>query len=205
MSIAKHFPDPEHLLALEPEELAGLLLQYLNALPPGEKNALNRYNFSLRHTVQDYPAEYQDRMSRALMEAWMWLEREGFLAPKPGSQGEWVFITRRGEKAATAEGVRSYQKANLLPQKLLHPRVSQRVWATFLRGDYDTAVFQAFKEVEVAVRTAANLPDAEIGTALMRRAFPAWEWRPCGPSQAGGRARGFGAFVRRGDRFLAFV
>jgi len=40
MSIAKHLPDPEHLLALEPEELAGLLLQYLNALPSGEKNAL---------------------------------------------------------------------------------------------------------------------------------------------------------------------
>ena len=83
MSIAKHLPDPEHLLALEPEELAGLLLQYLNALPSGEKNALNRYNFSLRHTVQDYPAGYQDPISRALMEAWVWLEREGFLASPP--------------------------------------------------------------------------------------------------------------------------
>jgi hypothetical protein len=37
MSIAKLLPDPEQLLALEPEELAGLLLQYLNALPPGER------------------------------------------------------------------------------------------------------------------------------------------------------------------------
>jgi hypothetical protein len=34
----------------------------------------------------------------------------------------------------------------------LHPSNTTRVNATFLRGDYDTAVFQAFKEVEVAVR-----------------------------------------------------
>ena len=41
----------------------------------------------------------------------------------------------------------------------------------FMRGDYDVAVFQAFKEVEVAVRTAAGLPDSEVGVSLMRNAF----------------------------------
>jgi uncharacterized protein (TIGR02391 family) len=45
------------------------------------------------------------------------------------------------------------------------------VWATFLRGDYPTSVFQAFKEVEVAVRTAAELTAADIGVQLMRKAF----------------------------------
>jgi uncharacterized protein (TIGR02391 family) len=45
------------------------------------------------------------------------------------------------------------------------------VVGTFLRGYYDTAVFQAFKEVEVAVRTAAKLSDADFGVALMRKAF----------------------------------
>jgi uncharacterized protein (TIGR02391 family) len=42
---------------------------------------------------------------------------------------------------------------------------------TFLRGDYDTAVFQAFREVEVAVRTAAELRSDLVGVALMREAF----------------------------------
>jgi uncharacterized protein (TIGR02391 family) len=45
------------------------------------------------------------------------------------------------------------------------------VWATFLRGDYDAAVFQAFKEVEVAVREAVSYPPEVVGTDLMRRAF----------------------------------
>ena len=46
----------------------------------------------------------------------------------------------------------------------------------FRRGDHDVAVFQAFKEVEVAVRKTANAkgaryPDSEVGISLMRKAF----------------------------------
>jgi uncharacterized protein (TIGR02391 family) len=53
---------------------------------------------------------------------------------------------------------------------------AQKVVPLFRRGDYDVAVFQAFKEVEVAVRKAANAkkagyPDSDVGTALMRKAF----------------------------------
>ena len=67
--------------------------------------------------------------------------------------------------------VDSYRRANRLPRQLVHPRIAQKVWALFLKGDYDTAVFQAFKEVEVEVRKAAKCADADIGVALMRKAF----------------------------------
>ena len=40
-----------------------------------------------------------------------------------------------------------------------------------MRGDYDTAVFQSFKEVEIAVREAGSFEDTIIGTDLMRKAF----------------------------------
>jgi uncharacterized protein (TIGR02391 family) len=53
----------------------------------------------------------------------------------------------------------------------LHPLIAAQVWGTFLRGDYSTAVFQAFKEVEVAVRTAAKLAASDMGVTLMRKAF----------------------------------
>lgn len=121
--------------------------------------------------MADYPSEKQEACSRALMEAWVWLEREGLIAPRPGQQGEWVFITRRGRQAGSPEALRAYRRANMLPRQLLHASIGQKVWATFLRGDYDTAVFQAFKEVEVAVRDGAGLTASDYGVPLMRKAF----------------------------------
>jgi Protein of unknown function (Hypoth_ymh) len=46
--------------------------------------------------------------------------------------------------------------ARLRPKEILHPNVADRVWGSFMRGEYDGAVFQAMKAVEVAVRDAAG-------------------------------------------------
>ena len=169
MRICELIPDPEALLALEPEELAGVVLQYLNILEENS-GSFNRYNFSLPGRAQGYPEEYHERICRVLMEAWVFLEHEGLLVPKPGSDG-WYVISRRGKKLVTPEDFEKYRKANLLPRRLLHPRIAQKAWATFLRGDYDTAVFQAFKEVEESVRAAARYGATEYGVDLMRKAL----------------------------------
>ena len=165
-------PDAKALLELEPEELAGVLMEYLNSLPPSEqRQQLSRLIIGHDQTVQEYPQDQRKELSQALMEAWVWLEREGLLVPKPGSHGEWMVISRRGQKLQTRDQVDSYRRANRLPRQLIHPIIAHKVWALFLRGDYDTAVFQAFKEVEVEVRKAAKFADADIGVALMRKAF----------------------------------
>jgi uncharacterized protein (TIGR02391 family) len=54
---------------------------------------------------------------------------------------------------------------------MLHPAIAQTVWMAFIRAEFDVAVFQAMKAVEVAVREAAGLTTADIGTSLMRKAF----------------------------------
>ena len=168
-SLKDLLPDPEIFLSLEPEELAGYLLEYLN-VQANNGVKLNRYNFRLPHTVQDYPPQFHDNLLKALMEAWIWLEREGMLAPLPGSQGEWVFITRRGRKILKSSDLGNDQKMQLLP-KFLHPKISQRITSSFLRGEYDIAVFLAFKEVEMAVREAGGFQPQDVGTDLMRKAF----------------------------------
>lgn len=53
----------------------------------------------------------------------------------------------------------------------MHPQIADKVYSLFIGGDYDTAAFQAFKEVEVAVRAAAKLGPSDIGVPLMRKAF----------------------------------
>jgi hypothetical protein len=65
----------------------------------------------------------------------------------------------------------AYRKAALLPKGHLHPLIASKVYPAFRRGEYDTAVFQAFSEVEIAVRLAGNFPDDLSGKELMREAF----------------------------------
>jgi uncharacterized protein (TIGR02391 family) len=168
MAFHQLLPDVDALLALEPEELAGLVLQYLSTASNSE---LLAYNFTLGANVEGYPEPKREDAKKALMEAWVWLEREGLLAPRPGATNGWVFITRRGQQLADPNALRAYRHANLLPKERLHPVIAQKVWATFLRGDYDTAVFQSFKELEVRTREAAKLSATDIGVDLMRKAF----------------------------------
>ena len=54
--------------------------------------------------------------------------------------------------------------ARRLQKDVLHPEISDVVWQKFIRGQYDVAVFQAMKTVEVSVRAASKLPAKEIGT-----------------------------------------
>ena len=60
---------------------------------------------------------------------------------------------------------------DFFPEYQLHPIISQKVWSMFLQGNYDPAVLQAFKQVEIAVRKAGNYTEKDIGVPLMRTAF----------------------------------
>jgi uncharacterized protein (TIGR02391 family) len=59
----------------------------------------------------------------------------------------------------------------MLPREVLHPRIADKVWMAFMRGEFDVAAFQAMKAVEVSVRDAAGLGNDLVGVALMREAF----------------------------------
>jgi uncharacterized protein (TIGR02391 family) len=121
--------------------------------------------------VQGYPREYHMAIREAFAEAWVWLEREGLLVLRPEQDKDVYFVSRRGMRLQSAADIEAYRKANLLPHHLLHPVLVQRVYALFLRGDYDVAIFQAFKEVEIAVRNVGGFNPKDIGTDLMRKAF----------------------------------
>jgi uncharacterized protein (TIGR02391 family) len=131
----------------------------------------------------DRKPDRDEKVNRALMEAWDWLAHEGFLASQgDDSTKSQTFITRRGQRLQSREEFATFRRANLLPKGQLHPVVANRVYPAFLRGEYDTAILQAFREVEVAVRMAGNFAATEHGTDLMRSAFRvAKNSSPAGP------------------------
>jgi uncharacterized protein (TIGR02391 family) len=157
---------------LEPEEFGGLLLEYLNSGDVTYKSQFwsdnlgndgNLYN-SITIAIQNK----DDALERAIIEAWSWLEREGLLVRHP--QGGWL-VSRRGQQAKNREQVHAMRRASDLPRNMLNARILAKVWAPFLHGNYDTAIFAAFLEVEIAVREAAKLDASDVGCDLMRKAF----------------------------------
>ena len=168
-TIYELMPDHELLLSLESEELAGVVLEYLHSLPKSDSQ-FSFQNFSSSHTVAEYPGEHQQNITRALREAWMWLQHGGFIIPTPGFHPDTVSITRKGEQIRNAVALEAYRQANLLPKQLLHPTIAEDIWLLFSRGRYEAAVLQAFKAVEVAVRSASGYTEY-YGTDLMRQAF----------------------------------
>jgi len=168
MSFKSIFPPIDTVLEMEPEELAPFVLKYL-----ATQDQINRYNFTLGSSPEliTYAGTKVQPLCQRLMEAWMWLEKEGFVIPRPGQQHDWAMITRRGRKVLDAQDFDTYRKESVLRAVNLDPILVRKVKPAFLQGDYDTAIFQAFKEVEVRVRKKGNFSESQIGVALMREAF----------------------------------
>ncbi len=171
-SMFEILPDAATVLQLEAEELAGVLIQYLNSLTIHEQRQINRYNFLTGGGLEGYPNDSKNSLELAFAEAWAWLERECLLALLPNASGSYgFFITRRGKKLVDRTAFEAYRRASVLPRALLHPRIESRAYPSFMRGAYDTAVFESFREVEVAVRQASGFGPDKYGRPLMRAAF----------------------------------
>jgi uncharacterized protein (TIGR02391 family) len=110
-------------------------------------------------------------VAEAFKEGWLWLEREGVLLPEIGSTSHSFTISRRGTRLKTRTDVQAYRRGKLLPRDQIHPRIVEKAWATFLRGAYDSAVSEAFKQVEIAVRDAGGYGAKRLGRELMQEAF----------------------------------
>jgi len=165
-------PPPEELLQLEPEEAAVFLLDYLCDCDEQKSGHLNRYNFTLDTNIMHYAGDKTKEVGKLIMEAWCWLEKEGMLAPQPNNSGsDWRYVTKKGFKYRRKVDLETYKKGYLLRRENLDKSLFDNVYNLFIRGDYDTAVFRAYKEVEVRVREKAGLPADLVGVNLMRRAF----------------------------------
>ena len=168
MTLRDLVKNPTFLLELKPEELAKFVLVYL--VESGEK-FIARANFATETLLRECPKDKNKDCAKALMEAWSFLETAGLIAPEPGTQYANVFITRRGKEVVKNDEYTKFLKTRLFPRESLHPVIVEKTYGLFLRAEYETAIFQAMKEVEVAVREASGFDTKTIGVDLMRKAF----------------------------------
>ena len=183
MRLADLIPDVDVLCALEPYELGLRMLPALAAFQPATKLRYDSAQLGLRSFLEatlgsgpqpqsQYPAERRNDVVQAITEAWCWLEGSALLVSHPGYKDPVRQLSRRALQLALEPNPQRAVSAHRLAKDMLHPAIREDdVWALYHRGKFDTAVFEAMKAVEVAVREAGRFTAADIGSPLMRKAF----------------------------------
>jgi uncharacterized protein (TIGR02391 family) len=84
---------------------------------------------------------------------------------------ERFYPTKKGIQIKEEQFQRLIGKWTLVPSILFHPIIYKQAFPALSREEFDTAIFRAFKAVEVQVRKRSGLPAQLVGTKLMRKAF----------------------------------
>lgn len=168
-------PDAQTLVDLQPSELGGYLLEVLTGPnSPAQHGMVHLGNYVNRIEVEyDYRGrrELQQELANSISAAWNWLKVNGLLCSDTGANPAFDRVTNLGRQVADANGVRGMLSEELLPSAFLHPTLLRDARPLFMQGRFDTAVFEAFKALEVTTRAAGNYGADRIGVPLMSAAF----------------------------------
>ena len=115
------------------------------------------------------PDEAIDLLNQRFHEHSVWYQYEFGQIVKVDSPDSHSEVVKPAEDGITELDLKDYDWQEL--QHEFRPAISPKVESFFSQGVYDTAVFEAFKQVEIAVRKAGGYAEAEIGTKLMSKAF----------------------------------
>jgi len=178
MRLIELVPDTDTLLELRPEELAPYVFKVAQAeanRPIGNRlmhvqTVTSQLGVPLGNGGPGYEQGRTGEIERAVLAAWHWLDREGYLDHPDDLNGRngWRVPSR---KAGELNNPRAIQAAAKFPKALLHPTIAERAYMPLLRGEFPVAITQAFTAVEQAVRIAGGYPDNMVGVPLMEAAF----------------------------------
>jgi uncharacterized protein (TIGR02391 family) len=176
MKLVDVIPDADVVCAYGPDELGLRMLPVLAAWSPPNDLTLTAFRTVVSGNNQlpaQYPPERSSQVDQAIREAWAWLEGSALLIEDPRYRSPHTIrvLSRRARLLAREGDPHRAFSARLIPKEALHPVIREDVWSLYHRGKYDTAVFEAMKAVEVAVREAAGLSAQDITTGLVRKAF----------------------------------
>ena len=166
-------PEARSVLEMQTADLAGYLLEVLLSAGPMDSGIWNRRNYCMQASREYVNAGEPSNMDVgiACSSAWAWLEANGFICKHPEQDNDWYIPTSRGKTLGTHQDLRTYMTSEQLPESLLHPELLVNVRPLFFQSRFETAVFEAFKTLEVTIRNTAELGHDLVGVALASRAF----------------------------------
>lgn len=123
------FPDPKDLLALEPEDLGGIILEIApGVIQNGMFNIASLLAQLFRVVGSSYPNGVQRPVTNALAEAISRLVNLGLLLEDPEQPATWYRLTRRAQMLKTRTDVEQFRRGRILPIDLLQPALTEKVW-----------------------------------------------------------------------------
>lgn len=167
-SLKALLPTPDLVESTPLVELSGHVLQLLQSRLPRAHDAECRNNFIISIGT-DY--DRHKGAMQACAEAWDWLFSHGFIGQHIDHGDGWFRLTRRGRAVVSVDGFAQWVADQELPESMLDEQLRGRTLSLFRQCAFDTAVFEAFKTLEVAIRDAAGLGHELVGVALASRAF----------------------------------
>jgi uncharacterized protein (TIGR02391 family) len=181
LAIAK---SPENILAMTKEELAYALLEDMQARLESPINGMaNRHHvgtslFSIGafYSSDGSAVSVRDlaiRIDKLGRDAFALLERWELAEPADDINGRngYMVLTQKGRATTERTDFERIRVRGLLREEMLHPLLRGKIYGYFAGDDLGTAVFEAFKTVEIEVRSAGGYPEKEMGKTLMFKAF----------------------------------
>jgi uncharacterized protein (TIGR02391 family) len=175
--IFAQYPSPELLLKAPALEVDRILLRHIvEYCKDGMHPMITRDSISMGlFEANGYPYSTQARtdVQRVIGRAWKALDDADFIEepdPDNGKNGYRV-PSATGKKMNASADYKGARMRSKFTREMFHRGLPDAAWNAFTVGDYDTAVFEAFKSVEVAVRTKGGFTATDFGATLMKKAF----------------------------------
>jgi Protein of unknown function (Hypoth_ymh) len=176
-AIFAQYPKAEELLAAADLEIERVLLRHIVEYCTDRLHPMVTRD-SISNSLFDafgysYNIQARSDVQRVIARAWKALENAGFIEepdPANGANGYRV-PTVAGKAAVAATDYTGVRMRSKFTRDMFHLALPDAAWNAFTVGDYDTAVFETFKSLEVAVRTKGGFSNTDFGAALMKKAF----------------------------------
>lgn len=174
-SIIGLYPTADQLLAATDIELDRALLQYVAAASAGRTVGTTRDGAAItlfERGGYECPHSTSVEVRKVMSRAWKRLEDSDLIEePDPDNGRNGYRVVSAKGRAALEEVDFGAAKARTAFTREMFPQLPDAAWNAFRTGNYDTAVFEAFRAVEVAVRRKGNFAETDYGAKLMKMAF----------------------------------